>query len=76
MGLPSGAIHARNGFGLPGYSGAAPPPGDFPHWYAFVVHALDVDALGLDESATPALVGFMLGFQTIARGMITPVFGR
>jgi phosphatidylethanolamine-binding protein (PEBP) family uncharacterized protein len=36
----------------------------------FAVHALDVDGLGLDSSATPAYVGFNLTFHTLARGVL------
>lgn len=75
-GLPAGAIHARNDMGFPGYAGAAPPEGDFTHRYVFTVHALGVEKLGLDESASPAYVGFNLTFNTLARATIVPVFGR
>ena len=47
-----------------GVRGAAPPPGP-PHRYIFAVHALDTDALGVDEDASPAFVGFNLTFGTL-----------
>ena len=75
-GRPEGSIHARNDVGLPGYVGAAPPPGHGDHRYIFAVHALGVPTLGLDESASPAYVGFNCTFNTTARGLLTPVFGR
>jgi len=75
-GLPKGAIHARNDAGAPGYLGPAPPPGHGDHRYAFAVHALSIPSLGLDDTATPAYVGFNLTFNTIARGLIVPVYGR
>jgi Raf kinase inhibitor-like YbhB/YbcL family protein len=74
--LPPGAFHVRNDFGEPAYGGAAPPPGDQPHRYMFAVHALDTDKLPLDESASPAMVGFNLTFHAIARGRITPTYAR
>jgi hypothetical protein len=74
--LPSGALHARNDMGDLGYVGAAPPPGHGDHRYIFAVHALGIPTLGLDESATPALVGFNLTFNTLARGTIIATFGR
>jgi len=73
--LPGPAFHARNDYGMQAFGGAAPPPGP-PHRYIFAVHALDVDTIELDGSATPAYVGFTLGFHTLARGTTTPTFGR
>ena len=75
-GLPKGAVHARNDTGAPGYLGPAPPPGHGDHRYVFAVHALKVPTLGLDAEATPAYVGFNLTFNSAARGLIAPVFGR
>lgn len=75
-GLPDGAVHVRNDFGSKDFGGAAPPEGDPPHRYVFAVHALDTDSLGLDADSPPAVVGFNLRFHTIARGFITPVYGR
>ena len=72
--LPEGAFHVRNDFGPKAYGGAAPPPGDRPHRYYFVVHALDVDKLDVDSSATPAAVSFNLAYHTLARAIITPVY--
>ena len=75
-GLPKGAKQARNDAGQSGYLGPAPPPGHGDHRYVFTVHALSVPTLGVDETATPAYVGFNLTFNTVARGAIVPVFGR
>ena len=75
-GLPKGAVHARNDTGSLGYIGAAPPPGHGEHRYVFAVHALGVESLGLDESATPAYVGFNLTFNSVARGLLTALYGR
>jgi Raf kinase inhibitor-like YbhB/YbcL family protein len=75
-GLPQGAFHVRNDAGFAGYAGAAPPEGHHAHRYAFVVHAVDVEKLGVDENATPAVVGFNLFFHTLARAIVTPVYQR
>jgi Raf kinase inhibitor-like YbhB/YbcL family protein len=75
-GLPAGAFHCRNDFGAKAYGGAAPPPGDRPHRYYFAVHALDLDKLGVDSDATPAVVSFNLVFHTLARGVVMPVYGH
>jgi Raf kinase inhibitor-like YbhB/YbcL family protein len=72
--LPGTAFHVRNDVGSKGYIGAAPPPGDLPHRYVFVVHALDVESLGVDETATPAVTAFYIGVHTLARAIITPKY--
>jgi Raf kinase inhibitor-like YbhB/YbcL family protein len=73
-GLPAGAFSVRGDFGVPGYAGAAPPAGDHVHRYFFAVHALDVDKLGPDESATPAYIGFNMTFHVLARAVIQPTY--
>jgi Raf kinase inhibitor-like YbhB/YbcL family protein len=72
--LPDGAFHCRNDFGANEYGGAAPPPGDRPHRYYFAVHAVDTAHLGVDSTATPAVVAFNLVFHTLARAVITPLY--
>jgi Raf kinase inhibitor-like YbhB/YbcL family protein len=72
--LPAGAFQVRNDFGTVGYGGAAPPAGDRDHRYVFAVHALDVERLDLDESATPAVVGFNLAFHTLARAALRATY--
>lgn len=73
--LPEGAFHVRNDFGNHKYDGCAPPPGDPAHRYFFVVHAVDVPTLGVDRSATPAVVSFNLAFHTLARAILVGTFG-
>jgi len=74
--LPAGAFHVRNDYGTKDFGGAAPPQGDEPHRYVFAVHALDVETLGIDSDATPAVTGLNLRFHTIARGLLIPVYGH
>lgn len=74
--LPGGAFHVRNDYGAAAYGGSAPPQGDRAHRYYFVVHAVDVPKLGVDNTVTPAVVGFNLVFHTLARAIITPLFGH
>jgi Raf kinase inhibitor-like YbhB/YbcL family protein len=75
-GLPAGAFCVRNDYGSKDFGGAAPPPEHEPHRYVFAVHALDLDALGVDPDVSPAVAGFMMGFHTLARAVMIPVFGH
>lgn len=67
-------FHARNDIGSYDYTGAAPPPGDFPHRYMFVVHAVDTEELPVDASSSLTVVSFNLVFHTLARGRLTMTF--
>lgn len=72
--LPAGAFCVRNDFGQQEYGGPAPPPGDRPHRYIFVVHAADVERLDVTPESPPAVVGFNLAFHTLARAVLRPTF--
>lgn len=73
--LPAGAFHLRNDFGTLSYGGAAPPAGDPAHRYFFVVHAVDVPELGIDNTVSAAVASFNLVFHTLARAIIVPTYG-
>lgn len=68
--LPGNAFHVRNDGGGMGYMGCAPPTGDQVHRYFFVIHAVGTEKLGVDASASPAVVGFNLAFNTLGRAII------
>jgi Raf kinase inhibitor-like YbhB/YbcL family protein len=68
--LPGGAFHVRNDGGEAGFTGAAPPPGDHPHRYFFVVHAVKEPTLGVDDQASNAVVSFNLAFKTLGRAVL------
>ena len=72
--LPKGAITLANSGGFAGFIGAAPPAGHGPHRYFFVVHAVDVESLGVDAAARPEILGFNLHFHTLARAYLVPTF--
>lgn len=67
--LPGG-FHVRNDGGGLNFMGAAPPAGDQPHRYYFVVHAVKDASLGVDADASPAVVGFNLAFKTLGRAIL------
>jgi Raf kinase inhibitor-like YbhB/YbcL family protein len=74
--LPSPAFSLRNDAGIAGYVGAAPPPGHGTHRYYVVVHAVDVESLGLPKEASPAYLGFNLSQHTLARATVLGRFGH
>ena len=73
--LPAGAIQGYTDFGRPGYGGPCPPVGDAPHRYVFKLSALSVDKLGLDSTATGALVTFSALGATLGTATFTVSFG-
>ncbi|WP_438874168.1 YbhB/YbcL family Raf kinase inhibitor-like protein [Sulfurospirillum oryzae] len=70
------AIQSMTDFGKAGFGGACPPKGDKAHRYVFTVHALSVDKLPLDASSMPALVGFMINANTIAKATLVSYYQR
>lgn len=68
--LPGGAFHVRNDGGTKAFMGAAPPEGDQPHRYYFVVHAVTEETLGIDADASNAVMSFNLAFKTAGRAIV------
>ncbi len=73
---PKGAVQSRTDYGISGYGGPCPPPGDKPHRYQFTIFAVDVAKLDADEHSSAAVVGFNLNFHTLAKAMLTGLYGR
>lgn len=74
--MPMNALQTRTDFGMPGYGGACPPPGDTPHHYVFTIYALNADALPLEESASGAMAGFMINANMIDKATLTATYSR
>ena len=75
--LPAGAIQSVTDFGQPGYGGPCPPQGHGLHTYIITVYALKSAALaGLDKTTMPALVGFNIHFNTLAKASIVMYYQR
>ena len=74
--LPAGALMTRTELGLSGYLGPCPPEGDHPHRYLFTVFAVGVDRLGVTADTSPAVVGFNLHFNTLAKAEIMGLYKR
>lgn len=73
---PKGAIQSMTDFGSTGYGGPCPPQGDKAHQYLITVYALNVATLGLDQKASPALVGYNVNAHTIQKATIVMYYGR
>jgi len=74
--LPAGAIQSNTDMGQPGYGGPCPPTGSAPHEYILTVYALKTEKLGVDKNASPAMVGFNLTFNTLAKASIVFYYNR
>ena len=70
-GLPDGAFQLRGDAGTTRFIGAAPPAGHGVHRYFFVVHALDVESIGVPADATPAFLGFNIASHILGRAVLT-----
>lgn len=73
--LPPGARHARIDYGVAGWGGMCPPPGDAPHRYIFTVYALK-DTLEVPADATAALTGFMIKANSLGEASFSARYGR
>ena len=74
--LPKGTIQSKTDFGKDKFGGACPPKGSKAHTYITTIYALDVDKLGLDKNATPALVGYIINSHTIEKSSIVTYYKR
>lgn len=73
--MPAGTVEITNDYGVTGFGGACPPPGEV-HRYVFTVHALATERLELPKNPSNALAGFMIGANTIQSARITAVYNR
>lgn len=74
--LPKGTIQSITDYGLKGFGGPCPPEGHGYHQYIITIHALKTDKLGLNENTNPAIVGFYLWNNTIAKASIVAYYKR
>jgi Raf kinase inhibitor-like YbhB/YbcL family protein len=72
--LPPQALQTRTDLGATGYIGPCPPQGDHPHRYFFTVFAVGVETLPVQADTSPAVVGFQLNFNTLAKAEIMGLF--
>ena len=58
-GMPAGTRQGMNSYGMNGYGGACPPPGDPAHAYHLTLYALGTDEIDLPEGSPAEKVVFM-----------------
>ena len=73
---PEGVIQSITDYGAAGYGGPCPPEGHGLHQYIITVHALKTEKLGLDKNTNPAVVGYYLWNNTLAKASIVTYYQR
>ncbi len=73
---PEGVIQSITDYGANGYGGPCPPEGHGLHQYIITVYALKTDTLGLNENTNPAVVGYYLWNNTLAKASIVTYYQR
>jgi Raf kinase inhibitor-like YbhB/YbcL family protein len=73
---PEGVIQSITDYGIKGYGGPCPPEGNGLHQYIITVYALKTDKLGPDENTNPAVVGYNLWNNTLAKASIVAYYKK
>jgi len=73
---PKGVIQSLTDYGIKGFGGPCPPEDHGFHQYIITVYALKTETLGLDATINPAVVGFNLWNQTLAKASIVVYYKR
>ena len=73
---PKGAIQSITDYGINEYGGPCPPEGHGLHQYILTVYALKTDKLGLNKNTNPAVVGYYLWNNTLAKASIITYYQR
>ncbi len=74
--MPKGAIQSLTNYGAKGDGGPCPPEAHGIHQYIITVYALKTDKLGIDSNANPAVAGYYLWSNTIAKASIVSYYQR
>lgn len=73
---PKGAIQSITDYGIKGFGWPCPPKGHGFHQYIITVYALKSEKLGLNENTNPAIVGFNLWNNVLAKSSIVAYYKR
>ncbi len=74
--IPSEIIQSITDYGTIGYGGPCPPEDHGLHQYIITVYALKTEKLGLTSTTSPAVVGYYLWNNTIAKASIVSYYQR
>ncbi|MGB0390211.1 MAG: YbhB/YbcL family Raf kinase inhibitor-like protein [Salibacteraceae bacterium] len=74
--MPQNAIQSITDYSAKGYGGPCPPENHGLHQYVITVYALKTDKLGLTEDTNPAVIGFYLWNNAIAKASIVTYYKR
>jgi len=74
--MKDGVIQIVTNYGVPGYGGPCPPENHGIHQYVITVHALKVEKLGVAGNTNPAIVGYNIWSNTIAKASIVTYYER
>ena len=69
-------IQSITDYGTKGYGGPCPPEDHGLHQYIITVYALKTEKLGLNADTNPAVVGYYLWNNTLAKASIVAYYGR
>lgn len=73
---PKEVIQSITDYGIKGFGGPCPPKGHGLHQYIITVYALKTAKLGTNENTNPAVVGFNLWSNTLAKASIIVYYKR
>jgi len=73
---PRESIQSITNYGTNGYGGPCPPKGHGLHQYVITIYALKTDKLGLNKETNPAVVGYYLWNNTLAKASIISYYKR
>ena len=73
---PKGTIQSLTNYGVAGYGGPCPPEGHGLHQYIITVYALKTEKLGLDATTNPAIVGYYVWNNVLAKASIVSYYKR
>lgn len=68
--LPKGVIQTITDYGKAGYGGPCPPEGHGFHQYIVTVYALKTDRINVKPTTNPAVVGYQINANTLAKASL------